>query len=220
MPREKADMLSIKSVTLGFSSSPLIEQFSIDIDAGEIALITAPSGYGKSTLLSWISGMPSPNLEASGEINLNGRAIQDLPIEKRRVGMIFQDPLMFPHLTVAGNLAFGLTSDIPNKQRKEIISETLASIGMAGFEHRDAMTLSGGQKARLALMRSLLAKPEALLLDEPFSGLDGQTRDDFAALVKNKIKSSKLPVLMVSHDPRDHDYADKPAIALDTLVAS
>ena len=213
-------MLHIKSATLGFGSTPLITDFSLDIHSGDITLITAPSGYGKSTLLSWISGMPAPELKASGEIILHDKAIHHLPIEKRRVGMIFQDPLMFPHLTVAGNLAFGLKSHIPTKDRKEIISQSLYAIGMEGFEQRDAMTLSGGQKARLALMRSLLADPEALLLDEPFSGLDGKTRDDFAALVKREIRARQLPVLMVSHDPRDRDYADHPAIALDDLAAS
>ena len=207
-------MLSITLATLGFGEEPLIKDFSLDINPGEIVLITAPSGYGKSTLLRWISGMPDQNLNVDGQIFLNGNPIHSLPIEKRKIGMIFQDPLMFPHLNVSGNLSFSLEAQIPRNQRKAIISQTLKSIGMEGFEHRDALTLSGGQKARLALMRSLLAKPQALLLDEPFSGLDGQTRDEFAALVKNEIKSNSLPVLMVSHDPRDITYADRPAITL------
>lgn len=207
-------MLSITLATLGFGEETLIKDFSLDINPGEIVLITAPSGYGKSTLLRWISGMPDQNLNVDGQIFLNGNPIHSLPIEKRKIGMIFQDPLMFPHLTVSGNLSFSLEAQIPRNQRKAIISQTLKSIGMEGFEHRDALTLSGGQKARLALMRSLLAKPQALLLDEPFSGLDGQTRDEFAALVKNEIKSNSLPVLMVSHDPRDITYADRPAITL------
>ena len=207
-------MLSITLTTLGFGHEPLIKDFSLDINPGEIVLITAPSGYGKSTLLRWISGMPDQNLNAKGEIYLNGIPIHSLPIERRRIGMIFQDPLMFPHLTVSENLAFGLDSHIPRNQRKIVVEQTLSAIGLSGFEHRDALTLSGGQKARLALMRSLLAKPQALLLDEPFSGLDGQTRDEFAALVKNEINSNSLPVLMVSHDPRDITYADRPAIEL------
>ena len=207
-------MLSITLASLGFGDKPLIKDFSLDINPGEIALITAPSGYGKSTLLRWISGMPDQNLNAYGEIFLNGMPVHSLPIEKRKIGMIFQDPLMFPHLTVSENLAFGLASHIPRNQRKVVIEQTLNAIGLSGFERRDALTLSGGQKARLALMRSLLARPQALLLDEPFSGLDGQTRDEFAALVKNEIKSNSLPVLMVSHDPRDLEYADSPAIAL------
>lgn len=210
-------MLTIKNATLGFDSSPLIKNFSLTVAAGEIILITAPSGYGKSTLLSWISGMASPQLQAEGEIYLNDIAIHTLPIEKRHIGMIFQDPLMFPHLTVAGNLAFGLSRDYASAPRKEIIAQALENIGLGGFGERDAMTLSGGQKARLALMRSILAKPHALLLDEPFSGLDGKTRDDFAEFVKHEIKSRNLPVLMVSHDPRDTHYADRPAISLEEM---
>ena len=208
-------MLNVKNATLSFDDIPLISNLTIEVEAGEIILITAPSGYGKSTLLSWISGMPSPNLQAKGEIYLNGKPLHNLPIEKRSVGMIFQDPLMFPHLTVAGNLAFGLSRDQSSASRKSIIDQTLHNIGLSGLGDRDAMTLSGGQKARVALMRSLLANPHALLLDEPFSGLDGKTRDEFALLVKEEIKARNLPVLMVSHDPRDKNYADKPAISLE-----
>ena len=211
-------MLSIKNATLGFGQTPLITNFSIDIPAGDIMLITAPSGYGKSTLLSWISGMPSPQLHAEGEIILNDMAIGHLPIEKRQIGMIFQEPLMFPHLTVAGNLAFGLRRTQSGKSRQDVIDNALAEIGLSGCGGQDAMTLSGGQKARLAVMRSMLAEPKALLLDEPFSGLDGKTRDDFASFVKREIKSRHLPVLMVSHDPRDKDYVDHPAISLDNLA--
>ena len=211
-------MLTIKKATLGFDNTPLINDFSLEVSAGEIILITAPSGYGKSTLLSWISGMPSPKLKAEGEIYLNDISIHNLPIEKRHIGMIFQDPLMFPHLTVAGNLAFGLSRDHASSSRKQIVEDALNDIGLAEFGVRDAMTLSGGQKARLALMRSLLAKPNALLLDEPFSGLDGKTRDEFAELVKHEIKARNLPVLMVSHDPRDTHYADKPAISLEEMI--
>jgi putative thiamine transport system ATP-binding protein len=208
-------LLTIKDVTLGFGETILLKNFSIDIAAGEIALITAPSGYGKSTLLSWISGMPAPDLKAQGEIYLDGKPAHNLPIEKRHIGIIFQDPLMFPHLSVADNLTFGLSSGDTSKARKAAIEDTLAAVGMAGLGGRDPLTLSGGQKARLALMRSLLANPKALLLDEPFSGLDGKTREDFATLVKNEIKARNLPVLMVSHDPRDRDYASRPAIALE-----
>jgi putative thiamine transport system ATP-binding protein len=158
--------------------------------------------------------MAEMNLQAKGDIWLNDIPLGNLPVEKRHIGMMFQEPLMFPHLTVAGNLAFGLRRSTSEADRRKTISQHLEQMGMAGFEDRDPMTLSGGQKARVALTRSLLAKPQALLLDEPFSGLDDIIRDDFAQLVKKQIKSRKLPVLMVSHDPRDQDYADHPPIPL------
>ena len=211
-------MLTIKKASLSFGATPLIHNFSIDIPAGQITLITAPSGCGKSTLLSWISGTQPANLKATGTIYLDDIAVHNLPVEKRHIGMIYQDPLMFPHLTVAGNLAFGLSRDVKGAARSDMIKNTLCAIGMDGLGPQDAMTLSGGQKARLSLMRSLLARPKALLLDEPFSGLDGNTRNDVAKLVKDEIKARGLPALMVSHDPRDHDYADNPAIALEAYA--
>ena len=174
----------------------------------------APSGAGKSTLLSWICGMPDPELKASGSITLNGRTLNGLPPEARRIGIMFQDPLMFPHLTVAGNLAFGMK---PGGNRKEIIDHQLERIGLAGMADRDPLTLSGGQKARLALMRCLMAEPDALLLDEPFSGLDDDTRDMFSALVHQEISSRNLPVLMVSHDPRDRDQSGVAPVYLEAL---
>lgn len=207
-------MLVLDHVALGFGATSLFAPVSLSIAGGDIVLLTAPSGAGKSTLLRWICGMPTDGLTGGGGVTLNGRPLNDVPVEKRRIGMMFQEPLMFPHLTVAGNLAFGLKAGGSAADRRAVICRQLDRIGMAGMEDRDPMTLSGGQKARVALMRSLLAEPEALLLDEPFSGLDDKIRDDFAQLVREEIKTRKLPVLLVSHDPRDRDYADHPAIPL------
>lgn len=212
-------MLEIKDAALSYGSGSdgsglLFTPISLTVAPGDIVLLTAPSGVGKSTLLQWVCGMADAQLISKGDVKLGGKSIIGLPIEKRQIGMMFQEPLMFPHLTVFGNLAFGLRDDIPKKDRRGIITEQLNKMGMSGFEDRDPMTLSGGQKARVALIRSLLAKPKALLLDEPFSGLDDVIRDDFAQLVKAEIKSRQLPVLMVSHDPRDRDYADHPPIPL------
>ena len=148
----------------------------------------APSGAGKSTLLSWICGMPDPALKDTGGISLNGRDLSHLPPEKRRIGIMFQDPLMFPHLSVAGNLGFGMKAGGTKTERRQIIDQQLERIGLGGMGGRDPLTLSGGQKARLALMRCLMAEPDALLLDEPFSGLDDATRETFAALVRDEIK--------------------------------
>lgn len=212
MPNNPA--LIIENAALGFGDTLLFQPLSLKIDKGEVALLMAPSGAGKSTLLSWICGMPDPDLKASGSITLNGRMLNGLPPEARRIGIMFQDPLMFPHLTVAGNLAFGMK---PGGNRKEIIDHQLERIGLAGMGDRDPLTLSGGQKARLALMRCLMAEPDALLLDEPFSGLDDDTRDMFSALVHQEISSRNLPVLMVSHDPRDRDQSGVAPVYLEAL---
>lgn len=216
MPKKSAynSSLIIENTALGFGDKLLFKPLSLTIAAGEVALLMAPSGAGKSTLLSWICGMPDPQLKAEGSIILNGKPLNHLPPETRRIGIMFQDPLMFPHLTVAGNLAFGMK---PSRDRKEMIDHQLERIGLAGMADRDPLTLSGGQKARLALMRCLMAEPDALLLDEPFSGLDDDTRDMFSALVHQEISSRNLPVLMVSHDPRDRDQSGVAPVYLEAL---
>ena len=126
---------------------------------------------------------------------------------------MFQDALLFPHLTVGDNLAFGLSPGGSSHARRDTVAAALAAIGMAGMEDRDPATLSGGQKARAALMRTLLAEPDALLLDEPFSSLDDQTRDEFIALVLAK-STRQLPTMLVSHDPRDAECATLPPLTL------
>ena len=208
-------MLTITHANLRFGETPLFQPLSLEIAAGEIALLMAPSGAGKSTLLSWICGMPDPALIASGTIHLNGQSLDHLPPEKRGIGIMFQDPLMFPHLSVAGNLAFGMKPGGTARSRRAIIDEQLDRIGLGGLGDRDPLTLSGGQKARLALMRSLMAEPQALLLDEPFSGLDDDTRATFSDLVRAEISLRQLPVLIVSHDPRDRAQAETAPIHLE-----
>jgi len=207
-------MLIVKNASLRFGEMPLFQPLSLEVAAGEMALLMAPSGAGKSTLLSWICGMPDPALIASGSIHLNGQGVDHLPPEQRGIGIMFQDPLMFPHLSVAGNLAFGMKPGGTARDRRAKIDEQLDRIGLGGFGDRDPLTLSGGQKARLALMRSLMAEPQALLLDEPFSGLDDDTRATFSELVRAEITMRQLPVLMVSHDPRDRAQAKTAPIPL------
>jgi putative thiamine transport system ATP-binding protein len=200
-------MLKIRNASMGFGKGPLFDPVSVDVPPGEVMLLSAPSGGGKSTLLAWICGSPPAELEASGTVSLNDRSLDGLATEDRRIGIMFQDPLLFPHLTVGSNLAFGLASGGSSQQRKKRISQALDATGMAGLEDRDPATLSGGQKARAALMRTLLAEPDALLLDEPFSSLDGHTRDAFISLVLTEIRNRDLPTILVSHDPRDAECA-------------
>ncbi|APZ53800.1 ATP-binding cassette domain-containing protein [Salipiger abyssi] len=182
---------------------------------GEVLTVMGPSGSGKSTLLAAITGTLAPGFTLEGRILLDGRDITALPPEARRTGILFQDELLFPHLSVGGNLAFGLSPQIRGRAaRRARIDAALEEIGLAGFAARDPATLSGGQKARVALMRMLLAEPRALLLDEPFSRLDTALRGQIRALVFGRAKAQGLPVLLVTHDQADADAAGGEVVRL------
>ena len=145
--------------------------------------------------------------------------ITRLPPEARRLGILFQDDLLFPHLSVGGNLAFGLPRKQSRKERAQLIADALDSFGLAGFASRDPATLSGGQRARVALLRTLLSQPRALLLDEPFAHLDPDTRDTVRMLVVDEVRRRALPTLLVTHDEEDARFAAGPIIKLRTLVS-
>lgn len=199
------DGLWIKELCVKKRDGTVLFELSAQVPRGETLAIMGPSGAGKSTLLSAITGTLSPEFRASGSVSLNGRDISSLSPEARKVGILFQDHLLFPHLSVAENLALGLNRK--SKDRRARVSEALADIDLRGFEHRDPATLSGGQRARVALMRMLLSAPEALLLDEAFSGLDQDLRARMRNLVFHKARTAKLPVLMVTHEQEDADAA-------------
>ncbi|MCA0938936.1 ATP-binding cassette domain-containing protein [Salipiger pacificus] len=181
---------------------------------GEVLTVMGPSGSGKSTLLASIIGTLAPGFTLSGRIVLDGTEITHLPPEQRRTGILFQDELLFPHLSVGGNLGFGLPPRLRGKARRNKIDAALRDIGLEGFAKRDPATLSGGQKARVALMRMLLAGPRALLLDEPFSKLDATRRGQIRALVFERARAQGLPVLLVTHDPEDAESAGGRIITL------
>lgn len=182
------------------------------IGPGEVLTVMGPSGSGKSSLLAWIAGFLAPAFEASGRLRLDDRDITALPAERRGIGLLFQDPLLFPHLSVAGNLRFGLPRGLPDKPRR--IETALAEIGLAGFGERDPATLSGGQRARVALMRLLLAEPRAVLLDEPFAKLDAPLRHEMRQLVFGRLHEAGLPSLLVTHDREDAEAAHGPVVEL------
>lgn len=178
------------------------------IGPGEVLTVMGPSGSGKSTLLAAIIGTLPPAFEMSGRIWLDGHDITAMPTEARRVGILFQDELLFPHLSVGGNLAFGLPAAVKGRdRRRSLIESALLDIGLAGFADRDTATLSGGQRARVALMRMLLSEPCALLLDEAFSKLDKALRDQTRQLVFEISRRRALPVLQVTHDRSDAEAA-------------
>ncbi len=146
---------------------------------------------------------------------LNGRDVTDLPPEARGIGVLFQEALLFPHLSVGDNLAFGLGPKIRDRAaRRAAVEAALEQAGLAGFHDRDPATLSGGQKARAALFRTLLAEPRALLLDEPFSRLDAGLRDEIRRFVFARVAERGIPALLVTHDDADARAAGGPVVAL------
>ena len=176
---------------------------SLQVQPGQIVSVMGPSGVGKSTLLAAIVGALGPEFRLRGQVMLGGKDVSALPTEARGIGMLFQDPLLFPHLSVAQNLAFGLARQVRGAARHRAVEAALADIGLAGFGPRDPATLSGGQKARVALMRALLADPKMLLLDEAFSSLDPELRQQFGQFVARQIETRNIPALLVSHDAGD-----------------
>lgn len=205
--------LRLDAVTVMRAQTTLL---SVDahVTPGEVLTLMGPSGSGKSTLLSFVMGDLAPAFRARGRVFLGGRDLTGVCPEARRVGILYQDPLLFPHLDVATNLAFGLPRGGRRSARRATVEEALAQIGLAGFGPRDPATLSGGQAARVALMRTLLSKPAALLLDEPFSKLDAARRDQMRDLVFTRARDAGVPVLMVTHDEADADAAGGDVIRL------
>ncbi len=183
---------------------------------GAVLTVMGASGVGKSPLLAAITGTLPTGFRAEGRIILNGEDISRKAPEHRHVGILFQEELLFPHLSVGGNLAFGLPPRIRGRAaRRAKIEEALDDVGLAGFAARDPATLSGGQKARVALMRMLLSEPKALLLDEAFAGLDAALRAQVRQLVFDRARARALPVLMVTHDAADAQAAGGRLIVLE-----
>jgi putative thiamine transport system ATP-binding protein len=202
------------SVTLDGENRPLL-LLDCTIEPGACLAIMGASGRGKSTILSLIAGFKPVWARAEGAIHIGAARIDHLPPEERRLGLMLQDDLLFPHLTVGGNLLFGLGPRIAGRAaRRAVVEEALASAGLGGFFDRKPEALSGGQRSRVSLLRSLLAEPRALLLDEPFSKLDIATRGRIRDFVFDEARRRGLPVLLVTHDIRDAEAAEASIITL------
>ncbi|MCE9926004.1 ATP-binding cassette domain-containing protein [Aeromonas media] len=199
-------MLHAAALTLYLDDQPLLTLPPLAVAPGEVLTLMGPSGCGKSSLLAALAGVLPPGgpIRLAGEIRLGERLLTPLAPQARRIGMQFQDGLLFAHLTVAENLMFGMPAHLRGMAaRRACALEALAEVGLEGQADKLPGQLSGGQKARVSLLRALLAEPEALLLDEPFSRLDKPLRAAFKSLVFERLKALGMPALLVSHDEED-----------------
>ena len=205
--------LRLDGVWLALGERLLVPPLTLSVAPGTVTTLMGPSGSGKSSLLASLCGMLDPAFRCGGRAWLGDRELGPLPPEQRRLGILFQDDLLFPHLTVGENISFGLPPG-PRARRRAELDAALAEAGLAGFANRDPATLSGGQRARIALLRTLAARPEALLLDEPFAKLDSELRNRFRHFVFEHGRRLGLPTLLVTHDPADADAAGGPVVTL------
>lgn len=181
---------------------PLVKDLFFEVAPGSVHTVMGPSGCGKSSLLSLIAGTLNPVFEWQGRLEIDAQSISQLSVQQRKVGLLFQDDLLFAHLTVGENLLFAISSGT-QAQRHEQMRAALSEVELLRFEKSSPLNLSGGQRSRVALMRALLAKPRALLLDEPFSKLDAQLKSKIRDVVFAAAKSRNIPMVLVTHDPQD-----------------
>lgn len=211
--------LILKNISIAVGGRRLFENLEVSVAPGETVTLMGPSGSGKSTLLKFLCGVLDPTFSVTGTVALNGTSLITMPAHERRIGILFQDALLFPHLTVGANIGFGLPSSVSRKERIKRINEALEQADMAGMADRDPATLSGGQQARAALMRTILSEPRALLLDEPFSRLDVPLRAKMRKFVFDHVKQAELPTILVTHDPADAEAAGGPVLSLNAFIA-
>ena len=207
--------LELREIVIALPDRVLVDRLSLVVAAGATVTVMGASGVGKSALLAYVSGTLAAPFRAAGAVVIEGEDVTALPPERRRIGILFQDDLLFPHLSVGGNLAFALPADVqPRARRVDAIEAALSDAGLEGFARRDPASLSGGQRARVALMRALLSRPRALLLDEPFNKLDAALRREFRAFVFEHAARRRLPTLLVTHDEEDARAAGRTIVWL------
>lgn len=195
------EALRVENLTISVPHQPpLVSDLSFDIDAGKVLALMGASGSGKSSVLGWLTGTLNPYVRADGLAWLGNTRIDGLATERRRLGLMLQQDYLFPHMSVGDNLRFGLRGGTRQNRTARVL-ESLADAGLQGMENRDPATLSGGQRARVSLLRTLLSDPCALLLDEPFSRLDTALREQIRQFTWHSAR--ELPVLLVTHDVAD-----------------
>lgn len=210
--------LDIKNYQLFLNDQALFAAISFNSADDSVVAITGASGSGKSTLLADLSGVLPAAFSSTGELNFDGQPLRETPIEHRKIGILFQEDLLFPHLNVCQNLMFGLPKKLSKPEKIARIKKALSQAGLANFEQRDIATLSGGQRSRIALLRTLLSQPKLILLDEPFSKLDQELRAPFRQWVFEQLAQMEIPAILVTHDSADIPQGSK-VIKLETQHA-
>jgi len=205
-------MVCVHGVSKLFGTTRAVERAELCVEQGEFLALLGPSGCGKTTLLRLIAGFEEPD---AGEICIAGTRVNGVAPEKRRAGMVFQDYALFPHLTAAGNVGFGL----PRSERAARVRELLAVVGLEGYEHRYPHELSGGQQQRVALARALAPSPAIVLLDEPWSNIDPLRRESMRDELAGILRSIGVTVLLVTHDREEaFSLADRIAVMRDGTI--
>ena len=200
MPESLPPRIEMRHVTRRFGGLPVVDDVSLTVRAGQVTCLLGPSGCGKSTTLRIIAGV---DRQDQGEVLIDGEVVSDglrhLPPESRSIGLMFQDFALFPHLDVAGNIAFGLKGS--KAERRARVAELLERVNLSGFARKYPHELSGGEQQRVALARALGPRPRVMLMDEPFSGLDDRLRDEVRDATLDLLKEAGTAVLLVTHEP-------------------
>ena len=183
-------------------AATLVQGLDIALPAGTVHTLMGASGSGKSSLLAAVCGTLAPSMQFIGAVHVMGRRVDHLPTRARRIALLYQDDLLFAHMTVRENLLFAIAAG-PHAAREAQVAQALEEVELTGFAHADPATLSGGQRARAALARALLSQPQALMLDEPFAKLDVALRQRMRALVGGAVARRGISALVVTHDPAD-----------------
>lgn len=209
--------LEIKDLTVDIDKKRILSDVSLGVTENEFHILLGPSGCGKSTLLKTIAGIYSAE---SGSIMLDGALINDMPPHKRGTVIVFQDMRLFPNMTVSENVAYPLrVMRVKKEERRAKAAEFLSYVQLEGFDDRRISSLSGGQQQRVALARALAAKPKILLMDEPFSSLDENLRDDMRMLVTDIHKRFGMTTIMVTHDRQEaFSMADRISLMFDGRI--
>ncbi len=206
--------LDVRGVSVVYPGKPpvtAVDDASLTVDKGEIVALLGPSGCGKSSLLGAIVGIVETT---AGTVAFDGEDVTSTPVHERGFGLVFQDGQLFPHLTVGGNIAYGIHS-LPRAQRDARVAELLELVGLEGLAHRKVTELSGGQRQRVALARSLAPSPRLLCLDEPLSSLDAELRQRVADDLREVLTASGITALMVTHDPAEAERVASRVLRMD-----